>query len=93
MDSDTLRRLNQYIELLDAISEKTQEEATAVAILHEIGKDRRAEQIQHERAGKKSETATYKQKRFMKSLGLDFPDDISRKEASVLIDEELDKLN
>ena len=93
MDSETQERVDSYIELLDAISEKTQAEATAVAILHEMCKDRRANHMRDERAGKNSDAATYKQKRFMRSLSIDFPEDISRKEASALIDKELDKLS
>jgi len=93
MDADTKKRLDDYIELLDEISEKTEDASTAVAILHEISKDRRSEQMRSERQGKKDDTVTFKQKKCMKRLGIDFPDDISRKEASMLIQEELEKLN
>lgn len=93
MDADTKKRLVNYIELFDEISEKTEDANIAVAILHEMSKDRRAEQMRSERETKKSSTVTFKQKKCMERLGIDFPDDISRKEASVLIQEELDRLN
>ena len=93
MDADTRKRLDSYLELLEDISEKTEDAGTAVALLHEICKDRRAGEMRSERENKNGDGATYKQKRFMKKLGIDFPDKISRKEASVLIDEELEKLN
>ena len=93
MDSETQERVDHYIELLDVISEKTQEESTAVAILQEMSKDRRAKQIRHERENRNSNGATGKQKRLMRQLGLDFPEDVTRKEASVMLTEELNKLN
>ena len=93
MDSETQKRVDHYIELLDVISEKTQEESTAVAILQEMSKDRRAKQIRNERENRNSNGATGKQKRLMRQLGLDFPEGITRKEASVMLTEELNKLN
>jgi hypothetical protein len=93
MDADTKKRLDSYLELLDEISEKTDDAVTAVAILHEISKDRRAEQIRGERAAQNGDAATTRQKRFMRKLGIDYPEEISRKGASMLIQEELDKLN
>ena len=96
MDKSTKQRLDNYLELLDEISEKTDSEAAALAVLHELCKDRRSEQIKEEREERRShnsDAVTFKQKRFMKKLGIEFPDDITRKEASVLIDEELERLN
>jgi len=94
MDADTKKRLNSYLELLDEISEKTDEASTAVAILHEISKDRRAEQMRSERQGKNNNDAvTFRQKRCMERLGIDCPENITRKEASMLIQEELGRLN
>ena len=93
MDKSTKQRLDNYLELLDEISEKTDSEAAALAVLHELCKGRRSEQIKEERRSNNSDTVTFKQKRFMKKLGIDFPEDITRKEASVLIDEELERLN
>ena len=93
MDERAKEKLNEYLELLDEISEKTDDERTAVALLQEISKDRRMMQIKQEREAKNSNAATFKQKRFMRRLGIDFPDDISMKEASALINEELERLN
>ena len=89
MDKDTKERLNAYIELLDEIKEKTDNEETAVALLHEICKDRRMTMIKQEKSGGDDAVATEKQKKFMEQLGIKFPKDISKKEASVLIEEEL----
>jgi len=90
MDKDTKERLNAYLVLLDEIKEKTDNEETAVALLHEICKDRRMTAIKQEKGNSDDTAATEKQKKFMEQLGIKFPKDISKKEASVLIEEELD---
>ena len=93
MDSYMQKKLSNYLELLDEISEKTSDERTAMSLLQEISKDRRMEQIREERQANNNDAVTFKQKRFMKKLGIDCPKEITRKEASVLINEELEKLN
>lgn len=92
MDAKMKEKLNAYLELLDEISEKTDDESTAVALLREISKDRRMEQIREEQGFKNGDTpATDKQKKFMDDLGIEFADDITKKQASFLIDTELGK--
>ena len=81
-------KLDSYLELLDEIQEKTEDERTAMALLSEISKDRRMDVIREERENKNGELATEKQKNLMKKLGIKFPEKVSKKEASVLIDEE-----
>ena len=92
MDKDTKQRLDGYLELLDEISEKTDDVKTALALLQEVSKDRRMEQISEEQGFKKGDTpATDNQKAYMNDLGIEFPKNVSRKDASVLIKEELAK--
>ena len=91
MDPNTKHRLDNYLELLDEISEKTSDEKTALALLQEISKDRRMEQIRDEREGNGLQPATEKQKRFMDDLEIKYPKKVTKQEASVLIDEELQK--
>ena len=93
MDEYTKQRLDGYLDLLEEISEKTSDENVAVALLHEIAKDRRSEQMRKERGFAEDKTATDKQKGFMKKLGLKFPKEVSKAEASELIDKELGKLD
>ena len=84
-------KLGNYIELLEQIKQKTDDERTAVSLLQEVSKDRRMEAIRDEREAKNSMPATEKQKKFMKKLGIDFPETVTKQEASLLIDEELGK--
>ena len=75
------------------ISKKIENESVAVTLLTEISKDRRAEQMRSKRQTKNNDTVTFRQKKCMQNLGIEFPDDITRKEASVLIQEEIERLN
>ncbi len=84
--------VENYTELFDQIRERTESDEVAIAILQEIGKDHRSSQVREEKSQKVSEPATEKQKRFMKRLGIEFPKLITKKEASVLLDEELKAL-
>ena len=89
METNDIDKLGSYIELYDEIREKTESDSAAVAILQEMGKDRRSNQIREEKATVNHERATEKQKRFMKWLGISFPEGVTKKEASILLDREL----
>jgi hypothetical protein len=45
--------------------------------------------MRQEKEAKNSVPATDRQKKFMKKLGIDFPETVTKQEASLLIDEEL----
>ena len=92
MESMDIDKLESYIELYDEIREKTESDSAAVAILQEMGKDKRSNQIRDEKTSVNNEPATEKQRRFMKRLGMSFPKGVTKKEASVLLDEELKTL-
>jgi hypothetical protein len=100
MDEYTQTKLDEYLGLLEDIREKTDDERTAMAILQEISKDRRTEQIRMERetrnnvrnGGRTGDLATDRQKSFLKKLGIEFAKDITKKQASFLIDHELGNL-
>jgi hypothetical protein len=97
MDAYTQSKLDEYLDLLEDIKEKTEDERTAMALLQEISKDRRTEKIRMERETKNSnrnnvDSATDRQKSFLKKLGIEFAKDITKKQASFLIDQELGNL-
>ena len=93
MESKDMDKLDSYTELYDEIREKTESDSAAVAILQEMGKDRRSAQIREEKTTVNHEPATEKQKRFMKRLGMNIPAGVTKKEASALLDEELKALD
>ena len=84
MKTETKNSINQYAELYDAIQEKVPSEEAAIAILQEIGKDKRSKFF--EETGN-DESATEKQKNYLKDLGVEFDDSITKKEASDLIEQ------
>lgn len=85
-------KLDGYLQLLDGIRARVDDERTALALLQEISKDRRMEKIKEEQNSRNgNEPATGKQKNFMSRLGIEFADDITKRQASFLIDTELAK--
>jgi len=92
MEANIQDKLDSYLELFEQIKQKTQgDDKIALSLLTEISKDRRMEEIRQEKEAKNAEPATEKQKKFMKKLGMDFPKNATKKEASVMIDEELSR--
>ena len=91
MKEDRQERLGQYIELLEEIKERTGDEVIALRLLTEISKDRRMDMIRQEREKSNGDSATAKQKEFMKRLNIKCPKTVTKQEASIMIDEELGK--
>jgi hypothetical protein len=101
MQFDMQSKLDEYWRLLEQIKQKTTDERTAVSLLQEVSKDRRSAEIREERETRKSEgkkgeaknnePATEKQKQFMKKLGIEYPADVTKQYASMLIDEKRDQ--
>ena len=89
MNQNIQAKLDIYMELLEEIRQKTDDERTAVSLLQEVSKDRRMEEMRQEKEAKNSVPATDRQKKFMKKLGIGFPETVTKQEASLLIDEEL----
>ncbi len=84
MKTETKNSINQYVELYDAIQEKAPSEEAAIAILQEIGKDKRSKFFEET---SNNELATEKQKNYLKDLGVEFDDSITKKEASDMIEQ------
>jgi len=77
-----------YVELYNTISEMVQDKDVAIAILQEIGKDRRGKQIAEMQQPPRQQMATGKQISFLKSLGVTFDiNTLTKKEASALIEQ------
>ena len=91
MEENMQARLDHYLELLGKIKESVADEATAVRILGEVAKDARMDKIRQEREKQNGDLATSRQLAFLKRLGVDAPDDLTKKRASGLIDDALEK--
>lgn len=81
--------LDAYVDLLEAIKAKVKDERTAVAIMQEMGKDRRMGQMRDVVNWKTYGLATKDQKDLLKDLGIVASEELTRKKASELIDNEL----
>ena len=89
MNPNIQGKLEKYLELFQEIRGKVDDERTALTLLQEVSKDRRMEQIREEREMKNGEPATTRQLQFMKKLGIEIPPGITKKQASLMLDEEL----
>lgn len=84
MKKEIQKSISEYVELFDAIQEKVPGNDVAIAILQEVGKDKRTAEIAEVSS---DGLATDKQKKYLKDLGVEFDDSITRKEASGLIEQ------
>ena len=94
MEQRNTDRLKHYLELFEEVRQKVNDESTAVALVQEIGKDGRVEKMR----GFPETTvasfdangeplATSKQIGFLRRLGVNVPEGLSKLEASRLIDD------
>ena len=90
MDNETEKKMTQYVELLNQIKQHVSNEDTAASLVSEIAKDRRVREMRKSKNGNGS-PATENQKKYMRKLGIDYPGNVTKMEASKLIDEKLAK--
>ena len=98
MANDINKRIEEYLTLFEGIRARTGDERSAVAILQEVKKDLRMAQMREERASnsngngqREDAPATQKQRDYLRRLGVNAPEELTKKEASGLIDEALAK--
>ena len=72
-----------YLDLLNALKERTDNEATALFLLQEIAKDARTQSVN---GRQESKLATPKQREFLDRLQVEFDPGITKAQASQLID-------
>jgi hypothetical protein len=92
VDQNMLGRAEKYLELYNAIKAKTSgDDRLALTVLQEVTKDRRMDEMREEREQRNGEPATPKQLQFLKKLGVEVRPGITKREASMRIDEALMK--
>ena len=75
--------------ILQELEGQVSDSATAIAVLQEIAKDRRTEHINGQKAN--GSGATQKQKSLLEKLNVVYDEEISKAEASQLLDQALQK--
>ena len=85
-------KLQSYIKTYEQIRRQVPDDYTATAILQEMAKDARMQQIRAERM-EQAETipATEKQIAYLQRLGVEVPNHLTKEEASQLIDDAVAK--
>ena len=89
-DQSMLAKAEKYLDLFEEIRKRTGDAGLAETILVEAARDRRIEQMKEERAIRNSEPATVRQLQFLESLRVDHEPGITKRQASMLIDEAVD---
>src|SRR6266540_7161283 len=93
MENQTIQeKVKQYLELYDEVRQRTGDERVALAVMQELSKDHRVEEMKAERAANRKNgndfvPATIKQIMMLLSLKVRLPDQLSKQEASQLIEE------
>jgi hypothetical protein len=93
---DVQTKIGEYLELIEAIQEEFNDPVIAAAVLQELRKDARAEEIRHGRGFSSTGElpATEKQIGYLETLGGQVPQTgLTRSQASRLIDSLRDKVN
>lgn len=93
MDDKGNKKIDEYLELFQKLKQETGSESVALALTQEIAKDDRTNQIQEQINLKNNEPATFKQRKLMDNLGIQYPKNISKREASTLIGEQRGRNN
>ena len=79
-------QIDRYADLLENIEQRVGNKADSIAIMQEIRKDMRMQQIRAQNSSPKQLPVTERQKRFLQSLGVtQFDETLTRQQASQLI--------
>ena len=87
MKIDIQTKIEEYVFLMEQIRDRFGDDTEAIAILQEIGKDIRANNIQQQKSFNSNSAATEKQIAYMKKLGLTIPEGLTLRQASKMIDD------
>ena len=88
MENEIQERVRTYVELLDNIKEQTGNNPEAMGILHEIMRDIRAEKFQRRKKSYDDDSpATEKQISYLKTLGVEVTENLTKQKASELIEQ------
>ncbi len=95
MENEQTDKIGHYAKLFREIRVQVDSDQAAAAVLCEVAKDSRSAQIREERRNGNGNgqdgPATPKQTRYLKRLGVEAPEGLTKADASQLIDEVLAK--
>jgi len=83
--------VNEYEKILKELDRRGMARMElAIVFLQEVAKDKRMEEMKKDRERNDDKPATKKQITYLKNLGVEVPEKLTKKEASRLIDDALD---
>lgn len=85
-DKEEMATLESYLAMYEKIKAKVGDEHAARTILGELAKDRRAREIRAEREAQNGKPATSKQIEYLRDLGVEVSEGLTKAEASKMID-------
>jgi len=91
MDKHFATAVEKYMALYEAIRAKVDDGEVALTILREAAKDHRMQMVKEERESRNGEPATPKQIEYLKDLGVGMPENLTKAEASKMIDVALER--
>ena len=87
MKIDVQTKINEYALLIEQIRNRLGDDADTLAVLQEIGKDIRANNIQQTKSYNSDYPATENQIAYLKRLGSKIPEGLTKRQASKMIDD------
>jgi hypothetical protein len=89
MNQSMMANVDKYLELFQEIRQKVGDDIVARTVMQEVAKDRRMDEIREERELRNGEPATTRQVQYLKRLGVELAPGLTKKQASLLIDNAL----
>lgn len=89
MNQSMMAKVEKYLELFQQIRNKVGDDIVARTVMQEVAKDRRMEEIREERELRNGEPATTRQLQYLKRLGVETTPGLTKKQASLLIENAL----
>lgn len=80
-------RVDYYVELYKQLRSKIGNDDAVIALIGEIGKDRRTKEFKFKEKNERVSRATESQIAYLKKLRIDIPENLTKADASRMIDE------
>ena len=94
MEEELGRKVTHYLEIFEQMRNKVGDDQIAVALVEQVGKDCRVEKMHGPGQSTQvngDQAATAKQIAFLRRLQVEVPSELTKRQASVLIDEAQEK--
>ncbi len=91
MNQSIAAKVEKYLEIFEEVRNKVGDDRVALTILQETAKDKRMDEMREEREARNGEPATARQLQYLKTLKVKASPGLTKKQASLLIDENVER--